>query len=397
MKNQWVTFFKGTVLVKAEGRGIERFINQLTRSGMAIWNVKRQGTMAVTFYMNLEDIGELRKQIRNHDCRIRFLRGSGAPFLWKRSLKNAGFGIGFLLFLAIITLLSNMIWGVEIKGASPKTEHQIRKELDKLGIRTGNFQFFTDDIESIQHQLTNRIPEATWIGVDLRGTTYHFTVVEKNTPKKAKKPGPRHLVASQKAVIEEMFVEKGKPVVKQHQYVKKGQLLVSGVIGNDKEKYPVAATGKVYGKTWYKSEVELPLKSRFQVYTGKEKRKYYLQIGSWKMPVWGFKNHTFTRYDTDEESRAVKFIKWDLPLHFIRRTVREKETIDRVYTKEQAAKEAKAMAKQDLRKKLPRDAKIMDEYILQEKLVNGTLNMMIYYQAVENIAIAKPIAQGDLE
>ncbi|MED4495317.1 hypothetical protein P9261_14080, partial [Heyndrickxia coagulans] len=38
-----------------------------------------------------------------------------------------------------------------------------------------------------------------------------------------------------------------------------------------------------------------------------------------------------------------------------------------------------------------------DEYVLQEHVRNGTLKMMIYYEVVENIAIAKPIAQGDLE
>jgi len=397
LKNQWVTFIKGTVLVKIEGKGIERFINQLTRSDLVVWNVKRKGTMTVTFEMHLADIHKLRKQARGQDLEIRFLRGRGVPFLWKRTLKNAGFLFGFFLFLAMITLLSNVVWGVEIKGASPKTEHEIRKQLDKLGIKKGNLQFFLDDIETVQHKLTNALPGVTWIGVDLQGTTYHFTVVEKNTPKPVKNPGPQHLVASQKAVVENMFVEKGKPVVKINQYVKKGQLLVSGIIGNDKEKYPVAAKGKIYGKTWYKTAVELPLKSRFQVYTGNEIRKYYVGIGSVKLHVWGFKNQAYKYSDTSEEADSVKFLKWKTPIRIIRQTVREKEDAPRVYTKNEAVKEAKILAMQDLRKKLEKDAQITDEYVLQEKVENGTLKMAIHYEVIENIAIAKPIAQGDLE
>lgn len=50
-----------------------------------------------------------------------------------------------------------------------------------------------------------------------------------------------------------------------------------------------------------------------------------------------------------------------------------------------------------MRKKLPKEATVTDEYVLQEHVRNGTLKMMIYYEVVENIAIAKPIAQGDLE
>ncbi|KYC64186.1 sporulation protein YqfD [Heyndrickxia coagulans] len=397
MKNHWVTFLQGSVAVKIEGKGIERFINQLTRAGLAVWNVRRQGTMAVTFELRLSDIHQLRKAVRGQDLHVRFLRGRGVPFLWKRTLKNAGFLFGFFLFLAVITVLSNMVWGVEIKGATPKTEHEIRKQLDKLGIQTGHSQFFLDDIETIQRKLTNNLPDVTWVGVELRGTTYHFTVVEKNMPEPVKNPGPQHLVASQKAVVENMFVEKGKPVVKINQYVKKGQLLVSGVIGNDKEKYPVAAKGKVYGKTWYKTAVELPLSSRFQVYTGNAAQKYYIGIGSMKLHIWGFRTPRFKQYRTSEEAEKVKFLKWTLPVRFIRETVREKEERDRNYTKKEAEAEAKKLARQDLRKKLPKEATVTDEYVLQEHVRNGTLKMMIYYEVVENIAIAKPIAQGDLE
>ncbi|KHD85197.1 sporulation protein YqfD [Heyndrickxia ginsengihumi] len=397
MKNQWVTFFRGTVYVKVEGKGIERFINQLTRSNLIIWNVKRQGTMAVTFYIGLNDIHQLRKHVRHFDCRIHFLRGQGAPFLWKRTLKNAGFLLGFFLFFIIITLLSNMIWGVDIKGASPKTEHQIRKELDKLGVRVGNFQFFMDNVETIQHKLTNEVPNVTWIGVNLQGTTYHFQVVEKNTPKKNKKLAPQHLVANQKAVIEDMYVEQGKPVVKIHQYVKKGQLLVSGIIGNDKEKYPVAAKGKVYGETWYKSNVELPLKSDFQVYTGNEQRKHEIKIGKFRIPVWGFGKVTYKKYDKAEVEHYIRFLKWTLPIQYVETTFRKKEEVHREYTKQEAINKAKLLGKSDLKTKIPNDAKIKDDYVLQEHVDNGTLKLSIYFQVIENIAKAKRIPQGDLE
>ncbi len=36
MKNLWFTFIPGRVLVKVEGKGIERLLNQLTRSGLSI-------------------------------------------------------------------------------------------------------------------------------------------------------------------------------------------------------------------------------------------------------------------------------------------------------------------------------------------------------------------------
>ena len=45
---------------------------------------------------------------------VSFLKGEGGPFLLKRIWKNSGFLAGALAFFAIIFILSNMIWGVEM-------------------------------------------------------------------------------------------------------------------------------------------------------------------------------------------------------------------------------------------------------------------------------------------
>ncbi|QQZ10826.1 sporulation protein YqfD [Heyndrickxia vini] len=397
MKNHWFTFFGGTILVKVEGKGVERFINQLTRSSLIVWNVKRQGSSAITFYIRLKDVHKLRHQVRKFDCKISFLSGQGAPFLWKRTLKNAGFFAGFLLFFVVITLLSNIVWGINIKGASPQIEHQIRKELDNLGVHVGKLQFFIDDVETIQRKLEDRIPNITWVGVDLNGTTYHFQVVEKNIPEQAEKQSPQNLVANKKAVIVDMFVENGQPVVKVNQYVKKGQLLVSGTIGNEHNEKKVAAIGKVIGKTWYKVDVNMPFKSEFQVYTGNEKRKYSLEIGSVSIPLWGFGKIEYKDFDKETQSHNIKFLKWQLPIKYENTTIRENEKVERNYTKNEAINAAKEIAKSDLKAKIPSDAKIIDEYVLHQKVENGKVDLSIYFQVTENIAKAKPIIQGDAE
>ena len=34
-----------------------------------------------------------------------------------------------------------MVWGIEVQDAKPETEHTIRKELDKMGVKIGKVQF----------------------------------------------------------------------------------------------------------------------------------------------------------------------------------------------------------------------------------------------------------------
>jgi similar to stage IV sporulation protein len=390
-----VTFFGGTIHVKVEGKAVERFINQLTRSGLTLWNVKRQGSLAITFYIRLQDLHKLRHQARKFDCRISFLSGQGMPFLWKRALKNAGFLTGLILFFIVITLLSNVVWGINIKGASPQTEHQIRKELDKMGIQIGKLQFNMDSLETIQDELTNKVRNITWVGIDLDGTTFKLQVVEKNTPKPSKLLSPQNLVANQKAVITDMFIEAGLPVVKVNQFVNKGQLLVSGLIGREEDPKPVAAVGKVFGKIWYKTNVQLPLQSDFQVFTGKEQRKYSIKINFINIPVWGLGKIKYKAYEVEKNVHHVKFLKWTLPIEYVIKTSREKENVKRDYTKSEAVNAAKELARSDLRAKIPNDAKIVDEYVLHEQVENGKVNLAIYFQVIEDIAKAKPIIQGD--
>lgn len=395
MKNKWIYYFYGRVTVKVTGKGIERFLNVLLRNGLYIWNVKRHGTETVTFKMKLEDAIQLRHFARKSEIRLSFLKRSGMPFLIKRVLKNSGFLLGSILFLLLIFLLSNVVWGIEIKGAKPATEYKIRKELDKMGVQVGKIQFFIRDVESIQKNLTDHIGAITWVGVELKGTTYHFQVVEKNQPKAPEQLPARNLVAKKKATIVNMYVEKGQPVVDLHDQVQPGQLLVSGLIGKEGEEKPVAAKGEVWGETWYTSHVNLPLNTKFNVFNGKEKRKYSLSIAGLKIPFWGFGKPPFQNYETETNVQKTHFLKWELPISIINETFRERQEIVRSYNEEEAVKISMDLAKKDIKSKLDDDAIIKEEKILHKAIDSGTVKLDVYFKVYENIVQPQPITQGE--
>jgi similar to stage IV sporulation protein len=395
MKNRWVSFITGRVLVKIEGKGAERLINTCVRKKVALWSVRKLKKGSVFLYISLPDLHHFRNIVRGMDCEVYLVRGEGMPFLWKRVLANSGFFIGVFLFLLIIAVLSNMTWGISIKGADPETEHHIRKELDKLGIQVGTFHFFNRDLERLQRELTDRVDNITWIGVELKGTTFHFQVVEKNEPKKPKPLGPQHLVAKKKAVIADLFVEKGKPLVKVNQFVNKGQMLVSGIIGDEKKQRLVSAKGKVFGKTWYESEVEYPLDTNFQVFTGKEKRIHGIRMGGLSVPLWGFGETGYRNYETEENDYPVRFLGRELPISYVEKVIREKESFRRLLSKEEAVQAAMELAREDVKKNIPTDAKIDEEILLHEKVENGKVKLTIHFQVIENIAKEKPITRGD--
>lgn len=397
MKNQWVSLLIGTVRVKVTGRGIERFLNQLTRNGIHIWNVKRHGIEAISFQIKVLDVKKIRVPARKSECKIRFIERVGGPFLLRRLWTNSGFVMGAVAFLLIITILSNMVWGIEIKGASPATEHQIRKQLSDMGVVIGKSQFSLDNVDVIQRELTDKVKALTWVGVELRGTTFHFQVVEKKEPEKPEVYKAQNLVAKKKATIVSMFVEEGEQVVELNDTVQPGQLLVSGLIGKEDERELVAARGEILGETWYKSQVELPLESTFQVFSGAEKRKYALTLGKFNLPVWGFDKHDFKEFEIEESNQVLKFFKWELPVSVTKKTIREREEVNRTYTKEEALKKAISLARKDIKSQLPEDAIIKGEEILHQSTNNGKVKLSILFQIIEDIAKSQPIVQGDEE
>ncbi|MDQ0247829.1 sporulation protein YqfD [Bacillus fengqiuensis] len=228
--------------------------------------------------------------------------------------------------------------------------------------------------------------------MEQKGTTYHIRVVEKNEPRQSEAvTNPQNLVARKRAVIVEMFVEKGDPVVKVHDYVKPGQLLVSGVYGKEDQTISVPSKGKILGETWYQSKVELPLKSNYKVFNGNEKKKYYLEIGNFSMLIWGFGKPEFTEFESDSIQHNVRFIKWDLPISFVTETIRESEKVARKYSKDEAIKMARETARRNIKDHIPEDAVIKDEEVLKQSVKDGKLNVTVFFKVIENIAVGQPI------
>jgi similar to stage IV sporulation protein len=395
MKNHWMHFFSGSVKAVISGKGTERFINECVRQGIVVWDVKKPGTHALSFSMYLKDIKKIRRVVRKNDCKLRFIGRKGLPFLVQKAIYNSGFLIGAFLFLIIVTLLSNMVWGIKVEGAKPETEHLIIKELKKLGVEKGKLQFFIEDNESLQRHLEEAINDITWIGVELNGTTYHFEVVEKNQPDPPEQYSPRNLVANKTAIIKKLIVEEGKPVKAVNDLVKKGDILVSGKIGKEGEEVYVPARGKIYGETWYKSAVEVEITTKLNVMTGENKQKHYISIGNLRIPVWGYGKIEYKEYQTELDKRPIKFFNWELPIAYEKVSLRESEEITRKYTTNEAVEEAKRIGRNALEQDLDSDAEIIEEKVLRQSINNGKVKLEIKYNVIENIVTTIPLVQGD--
>lgn len=388
-------FISGYVRAEVKGKHTELILDRCVQNNIPIWFVKRIDDETISCYFFLKDISQIRVLLRRTGCRLSFKQKIGLPFFLKKVYSRKGFILGLVCTLFTIFFLSNMIWSIHIHGASPEVEHEVKQKLHQIGVKKGAFIFSLPSEQEIQQTVTESNDNLTWIGVKRLGTRYSFEVVEKKIPEEKEALNPRHLVARKKAVIHKIFAEQGQAMVEDRDFVKKGDILISGIVGSDEQEKVMPAKGSVLGEVWYLSEVTVPLKSTIITNTGDTLNKYYIKLGKISIPIWGFEKDSFSKKEMITDMRPFYFLKWQLPISFQKDKIFEIEHSERVLSEKQAKELAFELTEKDLMRQLPSDAEIKGKKILHEKIGNGKVNVKIHYQVIEEIATEQPIIRGD--
>ncbi|WP_407268441.1 sporulation protein YqfD [Radiobacillus sp. PE A8.2] len=409
MKSTQGVFFTGYVTVRVMGHHPELFFDLCTRYQIMVWNMKKIDKTTCEGNVRLKDLSKIRGLRRKTTYKLAFKNKKGLPFLSNKLWLRKPLLAGLLISILFVVLLSNIVWDVTIKGVHPELEQQINKQLVSYGIEPGAFKFHIKTPGEIQQQLLTDIPELLWVGVSEKGTTYQLEGVEKTMVSEPEKQGPSNLVASKKGVIVDMFVSKGRPMVKINQLVNKGDMLVSGNLSANqevkqedeedqepqKEQHYVHADGEVIATTWYKLTIEVPLDANYDVLTGKNKKKYFIKIGPLSIPIWGFTNPDYKEKQVETHEKPFYFLQWKLPVYFTSENVQEKRTVEEKRNQEKATTIAISQAEKQLRAELGKDAEISFQKVLHESIDNGKVNLILYFKVLENIAKNQPISQGD--
>lgn len=340
---------------------------------------------------------------------MRIQRKWGLPF-WLYQIKlQKFFYAGVLIFFVLLFALSSFVWRVDIKGINQVPEDVVRTILKQEGVYQGQLKAKLPDTERLKERLLARIPESSWVGLQVSGTRILVTIVEKKQVEKMQDElpsyGPVHLVAKKGAMITDLNVEKGNPLVGVNDVVEKGETLVSGIYGESTEpsaekKSPapsrkvVGAKGKVYGEVWYDAEIEVPLLQQKKVLTGVRDKSSLPYIGKWIMRM-PFQQPAFTKFERVQHVKPVRFGTWQLPIGWIDEEYFQMKHMNVRLPTQTASKLGIQQAKAELQRTLGEDGKILTQKVLHQRVENGKVYLKIHFDVVENIAVPKPILQGE--
>ena len=245
-------FLQGYLILELYGDSKERFINLCKNKEIEmtqIFMINKQWFCKI----KCRDFIKIKTFIKKTGCMCKIKKKCGLPFVLRKIKSRKGILMGSVLFYIILTQCSGRIWNISVDGGFLHTREQILQVMaEELGVYGGISGSQIDCFE-IEKKLRLDYNEIGWISVEKKGCKLHVMLNESTMPKESvQREYAAHIVAEHDGIVRKVEVMSGVPMVKAGDEVKKGDILISGILtfeGDYDEiirKDPVGAEGKVY-------------------------------------------------------------------------------------------------------------------------------------------------------
>ena len=262
--------------------------------------------------------------------------------------KRKVFLIGIVISLGFWLMMSAHIWTIQLTGNFYITEDVFMDFLTENGIVHG-MKKSKVPVEELEKAIRNRFPIVTWTSVKVDGSKLFIQIKENEllkekdqTEEQVKENGKGFdLVAQTDGTIVSIVTRSGVPLVQEGQEVKKGDALVQGAIPILSEdgtvrRYEFCEADADIMLECHKTYVEeVPLFYREKNYSGREKKRSFLEIGAhrFRFDVFGI---PYEEYDKLEQKKEViLFHTFHLPIYYGSETIREYTGSEKKYTKDE--------------------------------------------------------------
>ena len=341
------------------------------------------------YYILTVSFDDYKRLSRRYECKI--IRYYGKRFLINFINVNKYMLISFVICMFILNLLSNTIFMININSDDIEIIKIINDSLIKNDIMIYKKKKSFKEIQKIKERILDENEDALeWIEIQEKGCTYNIDV----TPRVKKTINnnnnyPSNIVASKDGKILFITSNSGTKVKDKNDYVKKGEVLISGnVIKNDKIAYQVKSSGKVYAEVWYTVNITVPFQYTEYIDTGKIINHYYLDIFGKKLTLIG-------KYESLNTINTKKLIlnKPYLPFKLYKEEKRKYEYKEFNIDENKALEEAIKRSDAKIKKMLNNDEFIISKNILKKEVFSSKIKVEVFYKTYENIGISSKIEE----
>lgn len=363
----------------------EKYFNKIIKYHIYSLNIKKKKGYYL-LYLDLNNYNKLLKFKKIFNIELIGYKGL---IKYRKVLKKYYlFFMMFFTFILFLVFLSNIIFFIDIKTTDNEIKELVLSELEKEGISKFSFvKTFTNKEKIRNNILNNNKDKLEWIEIKRVGAGYEVFVEKRIINNIIEDKTPKNIVALKNAIILSIDARSGSIVKKLNDYVKKGEVIVSGeIIHNEEIVDRVSANAIIYGETWYTVHVSYPISYYEKTYTGNTKKRFSVMAFDKKINLFDKNNYKAEEIDENK----LLYHKF-LPFKISFETVKEVILIDDLYTTDEAVVKAMLVAREKLLKTLPSDSKILQEKKLKIVVNNSTIDLDVFFKVYENITDTKEI------
>lgn len=330
-----------TLTVPLEER--ERAFDLMYQNCIRFSNERRSPDGTLTVYLSERNSIRFRYLAECADISFTMGEAHGLPMIRAFLRRRPALLLGALLFAAWMLYSTRIVWDIRIDGVEKTEPSEITELLDELGFGIGTY-YPSVDFNKLHARYAAAQSDIAWLSVYMNGTVAEVQVRELWSDDRLKHENNvyANVVAETDGIVEEVRVFEGQPCVKKGDLVRRGQLLISGVIEHKdgSVRYEDAA-GEVICRTAEPICVNIRTLCDKKVYTGRTTTKKRIKFFKKSINLFIKGGTLYSNYDKiDTIEQLCPFGLCELPVWYEVTEYREYETVSERIPAEVAAEMA---------------------------------------------------------
>lgn len=346
-------YFTGFVNITVEGFFTERFINSCFSNAIFLWDLQRENSSFFRVKISVKDFKKIKKIARATKCKVKISNKKGLPILIHKYRKRKILAIAILVIAIFIFALTRFIWNIDIVGGNNINREEIKTLLAESGIEIGKRKS-EFNIDKAINKIRMQREDISWIGIDVKGTNLIVNINEADkSPEIIDVNEVCNIVADKDGEISKLIVKQGTARVAVGDKVKKGDLLVEGVMeGKYTGLRQVHAMADIEVKKYAEKEEKQKLVQQIETKTGNEEKNLEIKFHKFKIN-FNKRLSKFEKYDTIKTTKKLKFFSnYYLPIEVSKITYLEKNLEQKEYTVPELTEKMKLELEQKLNEEL---------------------------------------------
>ncbi len=362
--------------IEIKGKNLKYILSKIFKLDINILNIKYYDNR-VLLKVSYDDYKKIKTIKTTYEINI--IKTSGKKKFYDDFFKYKTTIISFIISVFFVILLSNFVFFIDIETSNNNLKNIIRKELNYNDITLFSIKKSYSSLNNIKTNIRNNHKDnIEWIEIENDGVVTKVKVIERIKRDINSDNEYKDIVAEKDGFIRKIYSNKGQLLKNIDDYVRKGEVIISGnIFRNDEVIDKVHASGKVYAEVWYVVKVNGDIK-----YQTLEEDKGYFKL---TLKTNGKEFDIFKiRKDVDSTKINKLFNNKFFSLYFENEKVYNKKEAS--YSDNELKKILEVKAKKSILDTLEKDECITYQKTLKKVKENGKMYIEVFFKVYEDIA-----------